>query len=338
MGAINRQDNNKCPLCGEENIDIWTDEDGGDDLCYDCPRCGEFFAPHNWHYKRLSEGLDKVEFDIDKLKSYLFYHKGELRPYLSSQAFYEKLDKTGWVKIYNLTPEMVENWYPKTFSEKLDLILTYFHNQLEYIGQRKLYEFNILKSIYFIKSTNNRRDILSQISYVNDCLCHLGYISNTNMTFEGDSYIHITYNGLARIDSLQKTIQNNKQVFIAMSFDPQYDLVNDAIQKAITANGYLPRRMDEYRHNNQIVPEMLYQIKQSQFVVVDLTAHNNGAYYEAGYAAALDKPVILTCNEKSYKEDSHFDVKQQATVLWKDEKDLQEKLTTWITATVGKAK
>ena len=140
-----------------------------------------------------------------------------------------------------------------------------------------------------------------------------------------------------RIDLLQKTYQDTKQVFIAMSFDNSLDKANLSIQKAIEKNGYRPRRMDEYKHNKQIVPEMLYQIRQSLFVVADLTGHNNGAYYEAGYAAGLGKTVILTCREDSFKDGTHFDVKQQATVIWKDEKDLQDKLTTWIEATIGKA-
>ena len=119
-----------------------------------------------------------------------------------------------------------------------------------------------------------------------------------------------------------------------MSFAKSLDNAYLSIKQAIIKNEYLPVRMDKYKHNKQIVPEMLYQIKQSKFVIADLTDHNNGAYYEAGYAAALGKPVILTCKNDSFKSDTHFDVKQQATIIWKDEKDLEEQLTSWIEATI----
>ena len=42
----------------------------------------------------------------------------------------------------------------------------------------------------------------------------------------------------------------------------------------------------EEEHNNQIVPEIFYEIRQSNYIIADLTGHRNGVYYEAGYAEA----------------------------------------------------
>lgn len=50
-------------------------------------------------------------------------------------------------------------------------------------------------------------------------------------------------------------------------------------------------------HNNQIVPEIFYEIDHSQFLVVDIIYPNNDAYFEAGYAVSADDILPLRGNE-----------------------------------------
>ena len=62
---------------------------------------------------------------------------------------------------------------------------------------------------------------------------------------------------------------------------------------------------------------MREQIRDSAFVIVDLTHDNSGAYWEAGYAEGLGKPVISICEEEKFREaQSHFDTNHSTTVLW----------------------
>lgn len=108
----------------------------------------------------------------------------------------------------------------------------------------------------------------------------------------------------------------------------------EAIKEAVTSCGFVPRIMDEIQHNHQIVPEMLYEIRESRFVIAELTEHNNGAYFEAGYALGKEKEVIQICKEDAFAQDGHFDVKQINTILWHDTDDLKEKLKARIRATL----
>lgn len=73
------------------------------------------------------------------------------------------------------------------------------------------------------------------------------------------------------------------------------DKLREAIRKGITAAGYVAIFIDEVQHNDFITPELLKHIRDSKFVVVDLTHQNNGAYFEEGYAMGLGKPVIQLC-------------------------------------------
>lgn len=79
---------------------------------------------------------------------------------------------------------------------------------------------------------------------------------------------------------------------------------------------------------------MLYEIRESRFIVAELTGHNNGAYFEAGYALGYGKEVIQVCNKNKFDEDGHFDVKQINTVMWENQDDLYNRLDARIKATI----
>ena len=148
----------------------------------------------------------------------------------------------------------------------------------------------------------------------------------------------ITLAGWKRVAELRKTNELSKQGFIAMSFDPQVKYIEDCFKKAISEAGYKPQIIKDKEHNNYIMPEIFYEIKQSRFVVVDITKPNYGAYYEAGYAQALGKEVIVCCKKEVYDNPDtkpHFDIAQKSMIIWKDEEDLIARLKNRIIATVN---
>ena len=84
------------------------------------------------------------------------------------------------------------------------------------------------------------------------------------------------------------------------------------------------------------------EIQTSRFLIADLTHENAGAYWEAGYAEGLGKPVIYTCEKAKFEEQkTHFDTNHHLTVVW-DADNLSEaadELKATIRATLpGEAK
>lgn len=69
---------------------------------------------------------------------------------------------------------------------------------------------------------------------------------------------------------------------------------------------------------------MREQIRDAAFVIADLTHNNLGAYWEAGYAEGLGKPVIYICQKTMFETaKTHFDTNHSTTVLWlADDPDL----------------
>lgn len=147
-------------------------------------------------------------------------------------------------------------------------------------------------------------------------------------------YFKKVYRGIAETNLHEafKLLSNNKKVFVAMWFSDKMKAAREKIECAIRDCGYEPMLIDIKEHNNQIVPEIFKEIEDSEFVIADLTGNRGGVYYEAGFATARGKQVILSCKEKTK---IHFDVAQINTIYWRDEDDLYERLVKRINATVG---
>lgn len=128
-------------------------------------------------------------------------------------------------------------------------------------------------------------------------------------------------------------IDNRKTVFVAMSFSDVMKEARKKIIEAVESFGYEAMLIDIKEHNNQIVPEIFTEIKKSKFVVADLTGQRGGVYFEAGYAKALEKDLILCCKKEEQKQ-VHFDVAQINTIFWEDENDLYKRLRNRIESTI----
>ena len=111
-------------------------------------------------------------------------------------------------------------------------------------------------------------------------------------------------------------------------------IYKEGLHKAIKDAGYNPMRIDNLEHSNKICDEIIAQIRKSRFLVADMTGQRNGVYYEAGFAAALGIPVIMTC-KKEEVEKLHFDTRQYNHILWESESDLYDKLKARIQAVIG---
>ena len=156
------------------------------------------------------------------------------------------------------------------------------------------------------------------------------------------NYIHyhnykLSAKGWERVAALHHREEEIRQGFISMSFREETLSIREAFRQAITEAGYAVRIIDEKEHNNQIVPEIFYEIRRSRFLVVDVTFPNFGAYYEAGFAQALGKEVIVCCRETEFFETEkrpHFDIAQKSMIIWSNEEELVAKLKRRIEATV----
>ena len=111
--------------------------------------------------------------------------------------------------------------------------------------------------------------------------------------------------------------------FVAMAFgDPELDsFLNDIVKPAVNKGvGYDLVDMRDVARAGIIDNIMRTQSRDSAFVIADLTHDNQGAYWEAGYAEGLGKPVVYICERKKFEDKPpHFDTNHCTTVLWSRE-------------------
>lgn len=108
--------------------------------------------------------------------------------------------------------------------------------------------------------------------------------------------------------------------FIALKFDDGVldPFVDDVVKPVVKSEtGYDLVDMRKVARAGIIDNIMREQIRDAAFVLVDLTHDNSGAYWEAGYAEGLGKPVIYICERSKFDEaKTHFDTNHCTTVLW----------------------
>lgn len=330
-------EHDKCPICGnyanvEEDIPY-----PGDFVS--CIMCGKYnFTKHAQDY------IKSINVDVKKFYSCLYYYLTQYRknskPYLILKDEHEVNEKFNSVSVNEIL-----NLYPKTISERIDMILINLAKINDNIGSNIMISLDTIDKQLpvFLLTTNGSLKGRGHLRNILKMMSSSGLIKYTNHADNLDIVI-IDFKGWQRIDEQKKQNLKHNKGFIAMWFpeDKSMNPTREAIKEVFIETGYQISIIDEKQHNNQIVPELLYEIETSDFIVADLTGNRNGVYYEAGYALGLGKEVILTIDKNKIKEDydnaPHFDVAQINQIRYENLDDLKIQLFNRITATVGNLK
>ncbi len=266
------------------------------------------------------------------------------------------------------------NNYPNDYLEKLDRILINIGRKtnnspiIPYIPD--IHDFGLFfvepPTYYYNKEEvyyeSGKKYNLDRINNTISILCDLGWIRSSDIIEDHKlPKIFLTIDGLKHLHELHNSTDNKTQPFVAMWFpekEPYVEILQkyvDSITKATLLAGYsAPYIANRDKYNGAIMNKVINQIKESRFLIADLTCDKEegmrgGVYYEAGLAAGLGMPVILTCNKKAQGR-VHFDLKQFNTIMWDIDKDgiiradghpdmdFSEYVAEWIKATVGERK
>ena len=297
-----------------------------------CLQCG--------HYS-LSDFLQSEESWVRPIMFYYLLHNTS-----DKTAFFvsrEPSNKDEYDNANFITKEALESMRPKNLNEKIDMIMLNLGEKIKSWGdayrfsvsgqEEIVVQHSILSSLLLVcdvipKDLKSTKGIYGTLKFLED----YGFLTPTYGSNQEHTF---TIDGWKYVGKLQSKKGELPQAFIAMWFDDSMSIFRESIKRAIVDSGYIPITIDEKEHNNQIVPEIFYEIQNSKFLIADLCAHRNGVYYEAGYAKGLGKEVILTCGADHFK-DRHFDVAQQSIIIYEDAEDLHQRLLKRIEVTVGK--
>ncbi len=311
--------NEKCPVC-QTQLDSKPRIIGTtDDAEYSCPRCGRF---------RIDDAL------LNDLPSLLSNHKDSiprisfaLRRSQESNQFAELRDST--------FQKMLEVPLPRP-REQADLFIRWIAKASNSLGVAVKYNSLEAQAVIGAKTPEGLKVILQHLEKKE--LLHTTNISRI-ATDPLDKAAQLTFDGWEHFEQIQAGTVVYRKAFMAMKYGDSIlnSIVQGTFKPSTIRAGFELKPQNETHHAGLIDNLMRVEIQSADFLIADLTHQNLGAYWEAGYAEGLGKPVIYTC-EKSVFDDkkTHFDTNHHLTIVW-DEKAPEvagEELTATIRATL----
>lgn len=132
-------------------------------------------------------------------------------------------------------------------------------------------------------------------------------------------YANLSSEGWQRYEELQRAHISSNYAFFARKFenDTLDEVVERCLRPAVEQTGFELRTVTQRAGLIDAIIED--EIRRCKFLLADLSDHNAGAYWEAGFAEGLGKPVIYLCREKQDDGsdiNTHFDTDHRHTIRW----------------------
>jgi hypothetical protein len=148
----------------------------------------------------------------------------------------------------------------------------------------------------------------------------------------------LTPAGWAALDTATKPAQ--PQAVVALALEKDNDpLWAVGFSSGIQAAGYTAVRIENKEYGNKITDELIVDLRRTTIVVADLTGQSPLAYFEAGLALGLGKPVFWTCEESEARDKKLWlEARQYVVTTWTRDKpeDFARRLAKRIEATLGR--
>jgi CheY-like chemotaxis protein len=113
-------------------------------------------------------------------------------------------------------------------------------------------------------------------------------------------------------------LRRKQSCFIAMPFSQKHDKIYKAIKDSMKGTFYCCQRIDKQLFNKSIVQKIFSEIQESKLIIFLATDQNPNAFYECGYAVALNKEVITLTDDFS---NLPFDIKDRNSIEYKNNLD-----------------
>jgi transposase-like protein len=303
-----------CPVCGTPRQTEKERLTTGDRQFFDCPRCGRYELSRSLA-KSLPNLLDNEEKKILLCYSIRKMQGGEDISALNIDTI----------------KRILKNELP-TLSDQINNIILWFGDNF-LPGQYTTETDEELQIIMGAKTQDGVSFLLEHLA--NSGLIHIlfprvGLVDDDKEEKEEEEIpirsFTLTFQGWDYYGKINRGLIMNKKAFMAMKFgDNDLDLIfQNYFKPAVKATGFELFRLDEEPRAGLIDDRLRVEIRTSRFLISDLTHENAGAYWEAGFAEGLGKPVIYTCEKSKFEsQKTHFDTNHHLTIVW-DKENLEE--------------
>ncbi len=288
-----------CPICGTP---LLQEVKKADPVLYDCPRCGGYALT-----REANSDLDSFLGKYDDPEPRL------------SHAIRKMTDQQRWPLIKsNLLEDILKHTQLPRPQEQLENLILWLGETQRRPGQIVRPEIHLVPRI----GAADADDFAFVARHAIEAGLLHGAVGVSDGRINSNSVLYLSFDGWKQYDELKRGRSASNVAFMAMKFnDPELDAVfENCFVPAVAETGFKLRKISDEQQAGLIDDKLRVAIRRARFVVADLTHHNNGAYWEAGFAEGLGKPVIYTCREDVFedkKQGTHFDTNHHLTVRWK---------------------
>lgn len=289
---------NPCPVCESELTDAHSGYGGRDVTVFTCPMCGEF---------TLSNTL------VSDLPSTKRRNK-DANVKISHAIRLMQQSNKGAELLTNTVDEILKKPLPKP-SEQADIFIRWLANSSDKPGEQIHVEPATHMTIMGAKSPEGFELVLNHLF---DTGLIIGIQSKT-LNSHGNAHVTLSFDGWEYYEQLVHGEGSYRKAFMAMKFGDSdlENILKDFFKPAALQAGFDLNKLDDAPVAGLIDDRLRVEIQSSDFIIADLTHDNLGAYWEAGYAEGLGKPVIYTCEKEKFdSEKTHFDTNHHLTIVW----------------------
>lgn len=282
----------KCVLC-EADAQVSRDFDRMPWVWqFECGRCGTYLL----HDDDRESGLPKLLRSVERYKlaalSYERANQSNQPMFFVVSAKADDLDTSRFVVVK--AEDLLKRW-PETVPERLNRALLNLGRIADRHGAGHTFELKLIApSLVFARdvpeSYDHIRFLLTDLLVDPTSLAH-GSTPDRRILSSLPNQFRISADGWRRIAQLRQARPSpDNSAFVAMWFghpdkvEEMSTVYDQGIAPAILRAGYKPDRSDTQEHNQWIMDKIMADIKAAPFIVADLTEHNNGVYFEAGFA------------------------------------------------------
>ena len=309
-----------CPVCEtDEAQDLFLFD--RDLHCVTCPACGAF-------------AIDDFAISVDYFESTPFWtrpRRSALAHAIRRRAGFRQLADTKYLLVLSsdLKRIEVEGITQPSRLEQMNNAIRYLANTEIEAGE---VPFETPRGLWALVGCTNAESLANLLMD----MCDVGVLSSDaerDPELGGEPSVlnaRLSLAGWERWDQIRRGDAGSRDGFIAMQFgDPRLDtFFRDVIQTGVRRElGVQVHRVDspDKTEAGLIDNIMREAIEDAAFVLVELSHANKGAYWEAGLAEGLRKPVIYLCEKKIWDDKEHpnrphFDVNHRTTIMWDEDK------------------
>lgn len=291
-----------CPICGESGEDVRTESGPEGATLLDCPRCGDVVL-----HPDVVETLARADWADDPEARLRLCH-----------GLRRMQRRRGAVRVdMDVLPRLREAELPSIVEQREELVMVVGREGGAPGDPPKLFDARRVQADIGAASWR-------AVSLIGGQLTEDGLLDlNWSPTPDHPAFkAALTFEGWRFHEELLETPRESRTAFMALQFDdPVLDrMVYEVFRPAVRRTGFQLFRADDLPRAGLIDDHIRVMIRRARFVVADLTHDNPGAYWEAGFAEGLGKPVIFTCERRKFEEEStHFGTSHQHTVTWDPE-------------------